>query len=539
MRQIRFYFLILIAITWFLVLVPYFLAQTSYGATIISEQLSQRSPYTISIGQIHHSISQPFQVTFDHVVVTKKTDDNPSESQQIANVGELIIGIDQNDPWQLTHFDYITVINGVVNRLDQGENYITANTLKFVNSTINAHFDDDTLALQSVDGGIKPFTFTGEPYQFDLTAQTVLFNGFPLKSVLIQGFQQDGSINLTNVGGNIHNGFFVGKLSILPNNHLDISQLKVNNINVQSDVELVDLNELFGILPDINIHQFSLIDSSLSLPGLSIEKGNIEATDLSYDDGWHLNQGTLVFNADNLVYHDNLFSSPLIELHSSQDKIAIEKAIATWNKGNINATGSWQNNHLQLDQLLIAGVRYELPTQPNATWLPELFQQITIDHLMVLPSLVINTDANSPFVFTNFELSGNDVDIRKDNKWGITSGTLFLRAESGTYKGVDVKYPDLSVEFLSDNSSEFNFSTLLNNGLFETMAIIDPTKTQFTTFKINAYNVNSTILTKWQLAQNPPIVDNFSADFHGDISPFGLSGTLSSNENQYSIEPQH
>lgn len=539
MRQIRFYFLILIAITWFLVLVPYFLAQTSYGATIISEQLSKRSPYTISIGQIHHSISQPFQVTFEHVVVTKKTDDNPSESQQIANVGELIIGIDQNDPWQLTHFDYITVINGVVNRLDQGENYITANTLKFVNSTINAHFDDDTLALQSVDGGIKPFTFTGEPYQFDLTAQTVLFNGFPLKSVLIQGFQQDGSINLTNVGGNIHNGFFVGKLSILPNNHLDISQLKVNNINVQSDVELVDLNELFAILPDINIHQFSLIDSSLSLPGLSIEKGNIEATDLSYDDGWHLNQGTLVFNADNLVYHDNLFSSPLIELHSSQDKIAIEKAIATWNKGNINATGSWQNNHLQLDQLLIAGVRYELPTQLNATWLPELFQQITIDHLMVLPSLVINTDANSPFVFTNFELSGNDVDIRKDNKWGITSGTLFLRAESGTYKGIDVKYPDLSVEFLSDNSSEFNFSTLLNNGLFETMAIIDPTKTQFTTFKINAYNVNSTILTKWQLAQNPPIVDNFSADFHGDISPFGLSGTLSSNENQYSIEPQH
>lgn len=539
MRQIRFYFLILIAITWFLVLVPYFLAQTSYGATIISEQLSKRSPYTISIGQIHHSISQPFQVTFEHVVVTKKTDDNPSESQQIANVGELIIGIDQNDPWQLTHFDYITVINGVVNRLDQGENYITANTLKFVNSTINAHFDDDTLALQSVDGGIKPFTFTGEPYQFDLTAQTVLFNGFPLKSVLIQGFQQNGSINLTNVGGNIHNGFFVGKLSILPNNHLDISQLKVNNINVQSDVELVDLNELFAILPDINIHQFSLIDSSLSLPGLSIEKGNIEATDLSYDDGWHLNQGTLVFNADNLVYHDNLFSSPLIELHSSQGKIAIEKAIATWNKGNINATGSWQNNHLQLDQLLIAGVRYELPTRLNATWLPELFQQITIDHLMVLPSLVINTDANSPFVFTNFELSGNDVDIRKDSKWGITSGSLFLRAESGTYKGVDIKYPDLSVEFLSDNSSEFNFSTLLNNGLFETMAIIDPTKTQFTTFKINAYNVNSTILTKWQLAQNPPIVDNFSANFHGDISPFGLSGTLSSNENQYSIEPQH
>ncbi len=539
MRQIRFYFLIIIAITWFLVLVPYFLAQTSYGAKIISEQLSRRSPYIISIRNIHHSIKHPFEVTFDHLIIKKKANGQQSLVQDIANIDQLVIGVDRKNPWQLTHFDYITIINGLVNTPAQTEKDLTANTLKLINSTINFTFESDVFSLQSVNGGIKPFNFTGEPYQFDLTSQTILFNGFPLKSVLIQGFQQDGSINLTNVGGNIHNGFFVGKLSILPNNHLDISQLKVNNINVQSDIELDDLNEVFGILPDINIHQFSLIDSSLSLPGMSIEKGNIEATDLSYNDGWHLNQGTLVFNADNLVYHDNLFSSPLIELHSSQDKIAIEKAIATWNKGNINATGSWQNNHLQLDQLLIAGVRYELPTHLNATWLPELFQQITIDHLMMLPSLVFNTDANSPFVFTNFELSGNDVDIRKDNKWGITSGTLFLRAESGTYKGVDIKYPDLSVEFLSDNSSEFNFSTLLNNGLFETMAIIDPTKTQFTTFKINAYNVNSTILTKWQLAQNPPIVDNFSADFHGDISPFSLSGTLSSNENQYSIEPQH
>lgn len=524
--------IILLTVVSLFILLSYFIVQTSFGARIISKQLSKLCPYTISFNRIHHSLSNFSELVFDDIVINNGQED-------IIKASRLIVGIDKDDIWQLNHFNYIIIVNGVINEDKAVSHDISANTLKFVDSTLNLSINEgqDKLSLQKINGGIKPFTSSKkEKYQFDLTSQQILFNQIVIKSVLIQGIYQDGITSINNLGGNINNGFFVSKLKILDDDSFDIEQLKINNVHFQSSNE-EDFNKLLAIFPKFVIQQFSMFESSIQVPTFSFNKGNIEATNISYDKQWHFDQSSFVFSADTATWYDDLFSSVLIRLKSNDQEIKIDKAMANWNQGNVNFTGSWQDNKLRIDQLTFAGTNYQLSKE---FILPEIFSSIDIDKLTILPSILIGTNLDYPFVFTNFEVSGSNVSVVKNSKLGLYSGTLFLKAEKASINLIDIKYPDLVVKFDTNNCAILNFSTLVSSGgLVELVAILNPTQSEFISLKFNGYNATSLLLEKWKLVKNPPDGFNYHANLYGSISPYALSGTLSMGDNEYLITPQH
>lgn len=535
MLRLRFYIIILLTIVCFFILFPYFIIQTSVGARIISQQLSKLSPYSISIGRINHSFSNLSELVFDNVILR-------DGQQNIVKISKLIVGLDKNDLWQLKHFNYIIVVNGKINGDKVNYNEISANTLKFVDSTVNLSINkgQNKLSLQQLNGGIKPFAVSGkEKYEFDLTAQQVLFNQMPMKSVLIQGYHQDNITSITNLGGNINNGFFVSKLKILADNSFDIEQLKINNIHFQLSNE-DDLNKLPTVFPKFTIRQFLMLESSIQLPNFSFDKGNIEATDISYDKQWQFDKSSFVFNAETAMWHDDLFSSILIKLKSEEQAIKIEKVMATWNKGNVNFTGSWQDNQLRLTQLTLVGANYELPGKLEWPLLPDIFSQINIEQLTILPSMLIETNPDYPFIFTNLEVSGSNISLVKDGKLGLYSGTIFFKAEKGSINRIDITYPDLVVKFDDYNCAILNFSTLINQGgMLESIATLDPSQTEFLSLKFNAYNIDSSLLKEWRLVKKPPRAMNYKADLHGKILPFNLSGIISVEGNDYIVTSEH
>lgn len=537
MRRLRFYIIILLAFIWFLILLPYFLVQTSFGAKIVSQQLSKLSPYSISIGGIHHSFSNFYELVFDDVVVS-------DEKQEIVNLSNLVIGFDKDNLWQLNHFNYISIIDGVINDSNINHYNISANNLRFFNATIQIPINQgrETLLLKEVKGRIKPFTSSGKDnYQFDLTSQQVLFNETLIDSVLIQGFVRDGITTVTNLGGNVGGGFFVSKLKILADESLDIDQLRVSNIHFQvTDDEY--LNKLSDVLPDLTIRHFSLFGSSLQFPSFSMENSDLEVNNVSYDkqQQWHFNESSLVFNADIVKWHDESFNSVLIKLKTNEEEVQIEKAIATWNKGNVNLTGTWRENQLQLEQLTLVDVDYQLPEKLDRVLLPDVFSLIKIDQLTVLPSLFISTRTDYPFLFINFEVSGSDITIVKNRKLGLYSGTLFFKAERGSVNEVNIKYPDLVVKFDSNNHPLLNFSTLISDGgMVEALATLDPSQTEFLSLRFNAYNITSSLLHDWKLVKQPPMAINYTADLHGSISPFALSGRVTIDNNNFIVTPQY
>lgn len=537
MRRLKLFIIIFLTIVCFLVFLPYFLLQTSFGAKIVSQQLSKLSSYTISIDNMHHSFANLYELSFDNVIIK-------DEKQELVRIPKLVIGLDKNHLWQFNHFKYITVINGEINH-NQDIKYdnFTADTLKLVDSIVNTSFNNGNgqinLSLQQLNGGIKPFSSSGDiKYQFDLTSQHVLLNQLPMDKVLIQGFHRDNITSITNLGGNFDKGFFVSKLKILSDNSLDIEQLKVSNIHFQTTDDNY-FDKYLSVLPKLTIRQLSIFESSIQLPFLIIDKGNFETANLRYDDRWHIEGGSIIFNADSVVWNNNTFSSVLLQLALNDQQVDIPKAMATWNNGNVNFSGVWKNNSLHLSKLLFSGVDYQITEKLEYFSLPDVFSQVVIDDLTVLPSMLINTNPTYPFTLINFEASGSDVILVKDKKLGLYFGTLFLKAEKGTINQIDVNYPDLVVKFDSQYNTLWNFSSLVSGGMVEAVAKVNPSQTEFLSLHLSAYGVSSLLLDEWKLVQEPPSAFNYRADLHGDISPFGLSGTFLTNGNEFIVSPQH
>ncbi|OCG69252.1 hypothetical protein A9G30_04520 [Gilliamella sp. Fer4-1] len=535
MRRLRFYIIIFLFIFWLLVLLSYFVVQTSFGAKVVSQQLSRLSSYTISIGNVHHSFSNFYELAFDEVVVS----DN---KQEFIHIPKLVIGLDKSNLWQLSHFNYITIINGAVADTHFGHYTFSSNMLKFVNSNVDvlANNGKDKLSFNKINGGIQPFISSGAgQYQFDFSSQDVLVNQIPIKSLLIQGFHRDGVTTITNLGGNIHNGFFVSKLKVLADNSLNIDQLKLHNINFQSTDDVFWSN-YSHILPKLTIKQLSILESSIQLPHFLIEKGNIEATNLCYDDKWRFEQSSFTFNADNVVLHEQSFSSVLVQLSSDNQAVTIQKALAKWNKGSINFSGKWKDNDLQLEKLTLADINYDVPEKFELPVLPDIFKHIIVDKLDILQSLIIRKYSDFPFSLYNFQASGSNVVLAENQKLGIFSGTVFFKSEKGSFNKIDIRYPDLVLKFDSQHHALLTFGSLVDSGMIESQVDIDLLQNEPLSLKFNAYNITSSLLEDWKLVKQPPTAINYSANLHGQFRPFSFAGVFSTNEgNDYIINLEH
>ena len=535
MRRLRFSLIILFSIFWLLIVVGYFLLQTNFGAKIVSQQLSKLGAYSITIGKINHSFANFYELSVDNLLVKK-------DQQEVANIGKLIVGFDKQNLWQFHHFNYINVIDGTLDGSQISQSIFTANMLRFYNTTLKFSLNNaqEPLLLQQINGGIKPFDLSSkQPYQFDLTAQQVLFKQMAVNSVLLQGYYRDGITSITNLGGNIGNGFFVSKLKMLADDSLDIAQLKLNNIHFNVNNE-TDLNRYLSGLPKFKLQEFSIFDSNIQLPNLTIEKGNIDITNIDYDDNqWQLKQSNFVISADNVVWFDEKLSSLLLQLSCKDDEVDILKAIAEWNDGNIRLTGSWRNNVLHLKTLLLASVNYQLPDNFKQRLLPSIFNQVDIDQLTVMPSTLISTKSDYPFNLASFNVSGTNVRLVEDKRIGIYSGSLFFKANDATINKIAVKYPNLSLSFDSQHRALLSFSALINSGKLDAIATINPLQTEFESLHIIAKGITSELLNQWQIVQTPPESSNYRVDLHGEISPFSLSGTFFTNDNEYSIYSQH
>ena len=534
MRRLRFSLIILFSIFWLLIVVGYFLLQTNFGAKIVSQQLSKLGAYSITIGKINHSFANFYELSVDNLLVKK-------DQQEVANIGKLIIGFDKQNLWQLHHFNYINLIDGTLDGSQISESNFTANMLRLYNTTLKFSLNNAQapLLLQQINGGIKPFDLPSkQPYQFDFTAQQVLFKQKAVDNVLLQGYYRDGITSITNLGGNIDNGFFVSKLKMLADGSLDIAQLKLNNIHFNANNE-TDLNSYLSELPKFKLQEFSIFDSNIQLPNLVIEKGNMEITNIGYDNQWQLQQSNFIISADNVVWFDEIFSSLLLQLSCKDDEVDILKAVAGWSDGNVQLTGNWKNNALHLQTLLLASINYQLPDDLKQRLLPNIFSQVDIDQLTVLPSTLISTKSDYPFNLTDFNVSGTNIRLVEDKKFGIYSGSLFFKANDATINKIAVKYPNLSVSFDSQHRALLSFSALINSGQLDATATINPLQTEFESLHIIAKGITSELLNRWKLVETSPESSNYRVDLHGEISPFSLSGTFFTNDNEYSIHSQH
>ena len=537
MKLMKRCFLVLIALVWFIIIAPYFVAQTTYGARYVSQLFTYLHPdYTITVGKLSHSFANPYEITLQQLEIKDK-----HQNKTYLSTKKLVLGLSKNHPLQFETFRYAIVENGSVT-LSSPISQTAINLLQLNNVDLYYHNANENLdiKLHHVQGGLN--TQPNQHHQLKFTAQQASYNDLNIYSLSVNGSQDHEALTLNQISGNINQGFFSGRTIIYQNDSLNIGELKINKINLQSQINQLDINELFDYIPRLTIQRLSVVNSSIDLPELMLEKGNLEASNLQYyNQRWQLERSELTFNAQSIVWQDELIEQPLLQWHNNDQQLIVDQILAKWNKGTIYATGALQNNQFTVNKLFITGLHYLLPEnwleKINTINLPDAFPQITIQQWTLLPSIIVDTNADFPFEFTLFEGMGNNLILRKEQNKTQIIGKLTLKAESATLNSVKLQQPDLAIT-LSPQSNHFQFSSMVDQGIIEGEATLVPT-TNSAQFAMQSYFVNSQVLKQWQLVDNPNVTNKFSLSLNGTIQPLQLNGWLTSGQNRYPVKNQH
>lgn len=538
-NRISFIILILIAIIWFIIILPYFCIQTSWGSRCTSHLLSSYlNDYDISVERISHSITHPNEITLENITIKNKSDTN-----LYLNAKKLVIGLKTNNLLQLRDFKYLIFIDGELNLIPSSPN-ITADIVQLKNISLHYHDieNEKDFDLINVYGGIKPWSNQVITQrlnsEFKFTVNKAIYDQFNIHSLFLQGKINDQQIELTNFGGKINNGFFTTNAKILPDNSLRINRLTLNNLNFLSSIDLNDFNELFSILPKTSIKQLLILGSNFSIPHFSIENGNLELENIKFENQWQLQTTDLSFSAENIVWNDLTIDHPLLQWHNENNTIVIDQVLASWQKGNFKASGSWLNNQLTINNMIISGIRYSLPND----WYHELISvkfpknilsDIKIKQFMLMPSLIIDTNPDLPFEFTSFEAFGQDIALHIDQKEWSVNGNITVKADNGMLNTIKLRQPDLTMA-LFPRKNQLTFSTLIDKGILEGKAVFTNSN-QIETLTLDAHTVNSEILPLWQLINNPIKSENFILQLQGSLMPPTFNGIWQSDKTQYSI----
>ena len=540
LNRLKLFFYILIAIAWFGIVLPYFLLQTNWGAKYTSKLLMYWIPnYDISIGKISHSMAKPYELTFENIHIQDK-----AQSKNNLTANKLIVGLKSNHLLQYQSFAYVYVFDGEINVASNTQgistDFLQLNhvSINYENAPINHKIN-----LVNLSGGIKPWNSQVLTRQtdseFSFTVDKAQFDDLSIDSILIEGNQKNRQLNITNFGADLSQAAINGNVSVFPDNSLYVNRLKINKLNYQSKLDIAHINKMFMDWPKITIRKLSILNSSINLPNFIIENGNLEVSNLNYQQGWQLEKSNLMFNAENVIWFDESINNPLLQWHLDNDQLIIEHGIANWNKGNINFSGNLQNKSLNIDSLIASGIYYQLPNNwyqslNNLDITNDLFTQIKIKQFILMPSFIISTNPTLPFQLDAFETFGKNVQLQSKANALKLSGIISIKAEHGILNKINLEKPDLIINF-KPKCSEITFSSLVEKGFLEGEACLtNPKDVQSLT--LQAHTVNSQILSLWHIINNPLNTNKFTVELNGTLDPLNLSGKLQTNNNFYSID---
>lgn len=517
----------------------YLLLYSQIATHFLARYLSNQD-YSIEIGA--YSLKMPNEIILKQVrLVDKETDKQLIQSENVT------LSFTPKTLWQQGVWDCITIKNG---QLEMGSfqkirTFIKARQLQLQQVAITwINGDGQVLHTMDVNGNIallsKATALKSQSLKFEFTAEKIMFADLLLKNIALSGFQKNNMLYITNFGGNINNGFFVGQAKRLANKSWQVSELHVNHINLEDETVFHLLTKNYKNIPKIIVHHFNLVDSSLNLPTLKIEKANLEMSHLVYENHWKIEDMIVNFDAESIRLYDELFIVPECKLYFTSQNVVIEKATSYWNKGVLSLKGEWQKGNLILENLSISGVRYTLPTD----WLTKLYHarfpnflsELTIKNLVLNPSLILDTDSSFPMQFSALEASGRNLVLIENNQFDIWQGKIMLNADNAAINGVIIQYPELTINVTDARSNHIKipenrklkiaFNTLISKGILEGSLAIDFKKHKLNHIILHGDAINSGVLASWHLIKNPPAKSHFQLHLSGSYDPLILGGKM-------------
>lgn len=496
--------IVTLLIAVFLLLVAaYILLQTRWGASQISRWVNEKTDYHFSCDEMAHRWASPAHVTLTNVSFGR-------DGRPATLVAQTVdIGLSSRQFSEPRHVDSILLKNGTLNLGPGSAPFpFQADALRLRDMALNTSENGYELHAQRINGGVTPWQpqrgkVLGNTADVQFSAGSMTLNGVPASNVLLQGAINKDRVTLSSVGADIARGSLTGSMKRNTDGSWEISSLRLNDIRLQTDRSITDF------LAPVTRGSTLKIDS-LEVTGARLEGKDWAITDLDLslrnltlaNGGWQSDDGRLSMNASDFINGTLHLNDPIINIDFTPQAAVLRQFTSRWEQGMVRASGEWQrsDNQLQLDEVVLAGLEYTLPTGWKSRWmapLPEWLNTIVIKKFSASRNLIIDIDPTFPFQFTSLDGMGNNLEVVRDRKWGFWAGNVSLNAAAATLNGVDVRRPSMALTASASQISVTELSAFAGKGMLEATATISQFPLRQTAVNLRGRSVPVNVLEPW------------------------------------------
>jgi len=481
----------------------YVLLQTQWGARQLSQWLSNNTGYHVAFSKMKHSWSTPDHLVFNDVVLG-------NADQPIAIVAnKLDIGLSRRQFSDLLDVDSILLQQGSLTLQDSTSQLpIKASRLRLQDINIENHDSVWPLNVQRANGGIVPWqpdanNPLGNKANIEVSADSITLKGITASHVLLQGSLDNGNLTLSTIGADIARGSLTGNMSRSRDGAWTISNLRLNDIRLQTDQSLADFLAPLNEAASVNIERLDVIGARLEGPAWAISDLDLSLRGAILTKGdWNSEEGTLSVNAREFIWNSVHLQDPIVNADLNPQGLLLRQFSSRWEGGMVRANGQWlrDGNSAVINEMVFTGLEYTLPEDWKVLWmqpLPQWLADVTIKKLSANRSLIIDINPEWPFQITALDASATNLLIARNHQWGLWDGKASLNAANATFNRVDIRRPSLSLNASPQQITLSELSGFREKGILEATASITQTPQRITRVELKGQSVPVNTLRAW------------------------------------------
>ncbi|TQI77995.1 AsmA-like protein [Serratia fonticola] len=486
------------------VILLYVMGQTRWAAGALSRWISDNSEYRLSVEKISHSWSKPGQISLEGVAFAQ------TNQPQLLAAKQVDLAFSLRQITEPSYFDSITLRDGTLNIPLQPATAlpIQADVLQLSNMALQSNDDTWQLNAQKVNAGITPWQpkadhLLGENNQFQFSAGVLVLNGIPASQVLVQGEIKQNQLILRDFGAGLAQGDLTGVANRAADGSWLVERLRLSNVRLQTALTLEQIWDRFTALPPITVKRFDLLDARLEGKAWAVNDLDLTLQNVTFQQGgWNSQDGSLNFNADDLINGNFHLIDPIMNMQLSPAGIAIGQFTARWEGGLLRTSGNWlrANKRLQLDEVAVAALEYTLPINWRTLWLqplPSWLAEVYVGKVTTNRNLIIDINPDFPFQITALDGYGSNLLLANNHQWGIWSGSLKLNGSDATFNKVDVRRPSMALDADAQQINVTELSAFMPDGLLDAKVNINQLPGKPFTLAFSGRSVPLNTLQQW------------------------------------------
>ncbi|RDK92917.1 AsmA family protein [Enterobacillus tribolii] len=495
--------LTLLVLLILLIVALYIAAQTRWGAARISNWVTENSSWTMTLDGIDHSLSTPSRVTLQNVSLA------PKGQQPVLSAREMVLDFGVQQLTAPRHFSGLLLRDGALNTHNRRSPLpVQADTLRLQNMLIAADNGDWNLRATQVDGGVTPWQPTrdhalGSNARFQFSAGTLTLNDIPAQNALIQGAVENNRLRLNNLGADVARGQLTADAEQQENGSWLVNNLRLSGVQWQTAQTLEQLKDRIQHLPDVTLGRMDVTGAKLVGPAWALSDLDITLQQVTLHNGdWQSEDGSLAFNASDIVVGNLHFIDPIVSTALSPAGIDIRQATARWEGGLLRADGNWQraDRRLTINDAAVVGLEYTLPQNWRELWqqpLPSWLNELILTKFSGSRNLIVDINPDYPFQFTAVDGFGNNLMLVKNGRWGIWRGGFTLNGSEATLNKTDIRRPSITLKADDGQITVTELSAFAGKGLLEGTATVGQQESRPFALTLNGRAVPSTVLAQW------------------------------------------